>query len=163
MLHFVIFSCTAVPKLDSVFQFHLSTLGKGTITSLNLLSMPLLTQPRKTLAFFATKAYCWLASILLPAWVHRYFSAELLPCPSSSSLYHCRGSSFPRCGTLHLSLLNLVGFLSAHSSRALHSSSSTAPHYPQVISQLGELALHFLLLIIAKDVKQDRPLQYPTC
>lgn len=70
--------------------------------------------------------------------------------------------SFPGCSSLHLSLLNVILFLSAHSFRL--SSFGWQPCswvYPQlplfgVICKPDESTLHCLLQVIDKDAKQDR-------
>ena len=106
------------------------------ITSLTLLAMLLLMQPRIQLAFWAARAHCWLMSSLPSISTLRSFLAELLSILSSPSLYWQWRLPQPRCKTLHLDLLNLIRFTWAYCSslsqslwKASHPSGvPTAPH-----------------------------------
>ncbi|KAK4832141.1 LOW QUALITY PROTEIN: hypothetical protein QYF61_020881 [Mycteria americana] len=70
----------------------------------------------------------------------------------------CMGLLWPKCRTLHLALLNLIQLTSAHRSslsRSLCRAFSHTPTQLGVICKLTEGALHPLVQIIDKDVKQN--------
>jgi len=50
-----------IPEMDPSFQMRLAnTKQRGRIISLDLLAMLCLTQPRRLLAAFSSRAHCWL-------------------------------------------------------------------------------------------------------
>lgn len=76
----------------------------GRITSLDLLSMLILIQPRMHLASWAVKTCCWImSSMRTPAPFHRASLNELF------SQYSCLGLAQLRQWTLHLVWLSLMG------------------------------------------------------
>lgn len=82
-------------------------LERARLTSLNLLATPLLKQPTKPLAVFASRAYWWLMFNFMPIRIPRSFSAKL---PGSTQC--CIGLFLPRCRTSFP--WNCMRFLSAH-------------------------------------------------
>jgi len=86
------------------------------ITSMNLLPVLLLVQPRILLAALAARAHYWLTSSLLCTKIPGSFSVELLPSHPVPSLHHCQRLFFLMFRASHLSLLNFVSFLLGHSS-----------------------------------------------
>ena len=95
------------------------------MTSFCLLVMPLLMQSSILLAFFGAEAKCSLI-LILSTRTSRSLSAELLSSWVDPSLCCTLGLCFPRCKTLHLSLLNFIMFLVARSSSLSRSSCRVA-------------------------------------
>ena len=95
------------PTLDLALQLCLTGAEqRGRITSLELLAVLLLMQPRRLVAFLATRARCWLVVDLLPTRIPRTFSGKLLSSQLATSVCWCVGLFLPRCRTWHLLLLN---------------------------------------------------------
>jgi len=131
------------------YQWGLSSAQqRGRITSLDLLVMHLLIQPRGGLTFWAVRAHCWLMSSLPSTSTPRYFSPGLCSDLSSPSLYWYKMLTQLRCNTMHLDLLNLMRFSWALCSRlskslwiASHPSGvSIVPH--SLVSSADLLRVH---------------------
>jgi len=113
----------------------LSPEQRGRITSLALLVMLFLMQPRIQLAFWAASTHCLVTLSFSSTSTPKSFSSGLLSIPSSPSLYCYQRLLQPRCRTLLLALLNLMRFTRAHLSSlsrslwmaSLPSGVSTAP------------------------------------
>lgn len=87
---------------------------KGRITSLCPLATLFLMQSRRLLAFFATKAHCWLVVKSLSTRTPRSFCTKLLSIQSVPSACCCIVLFLPSCWTCHFFLLNFMILLSAH-------------------------------------------------
>lgn len=111
------------------------------VTSLHLLAMLWLTQPRIPLAFLVRRAHCWLMFSLVPTRSLRFFSVKLLSTWVASSMYWCLESFLPTCRASHF--LNFMRFLSAHFS-SLSRSFWMAAQWPE-----KDLSLHPSLLSLA--------------
>jgi len=98
------------------------------ITSLSLLTIIYLMQPRILLASFATRAHCWIMVKLVSIRTPRSFSAKLFSSWVAPSVYCCMGLFLPRCRTLHFPWLSLRRFPSAHFSSLLTSLWVAAQH-----------------------------------
>jgi len=136
--------------------------------------MPLLMQPSVLLAFCATAAHCSLILSLLPTRTPRSLSTELLLSWVDPSLCFTPRLCFPRCKTLHLSLLNFTKFLLALYSSlsrsscrvALPSKVSTSP-LSSVLSANHQGTLDHIFQITYKDTihcwAQYQSLGHPAC
>jgi len=71
--------------------------------------------PTMPLVFWATRAPCWIMADPLPTRTPRSLPAEFLSNASAPHLYQRVWLFLPRRGSLHLLLLNLIGFLPTHS------------------------------------------------
>ncbi|KAK4810782.1 hypothetical protein QYF61_008754, partial [Mycteria americana] len=135
---------------------------RGRITSLDLLAILCLMQPRIPLAL-AARAHCWLMFNLVSTRTPRSFSARLLSSWVAPSIYWCLGLFLPKCRTWHFPWLNCMRFLSAHFSSLLRSlwvaarpsGISASPPSFGVISKLAEGTLCPSIHIINEDVEQD--------
>ena len=109
--------------------------------TLSLLVIPLVMQPSSLLAFFATAAHCSLTLRWLSTRTPRFLSTEVLTSQVDLSLCYTPGSWFPTCKTLHLSFLNFIRFLLAHSSSLSRSSCRVALPYKVSTSALSLISL----------------------
>lgn len=80
---------------------------QGIITSLGLLAVLLLMQPRIQFAAFSSRRGCWPMFSLQSACTSRALSTEQLPSQPVPSLDCYLGLFYPSCRTSHLSSLNL--------------------------------------------------------
>lgn len=101
---------------------------------LSLLVIPLLIQSSNLLACFATAAHHSPIFSYLSTRTPRTFFTELFLGWVDSSLCQTPGICFPRCRTLHFSLLNLIKFYLVHSSSLPRSSCRMALTYKVLIS-----------------------------
>lgn len=83
---------------------------RGRVTSLELLAVTFLIQPRRLLAFLATRVHCWLTVKFIRTPIS--FLAELLSSWPVSKLWWCLGLFLTRCKTWHFPLLGFMRFLS---------------------------------------------------
>lgn len=70
-------SCTGELRAGSSIKTELTSAEQKRFTSLDLLAMFSLVQPRELLAFVAVRVHCWLKISLVCTRTHRSFSAEL--------------------------------------------------------------------------------------
>lgn len=71
-------------------------------------------QPRRLLAFLATRAHCCLLLSLVSLSTHRHFSTKLLSSWSDPRIEEYMGLLVPTCRVLHFPLLNFIRFLFAN-------------------------------------------------
>lgn len=79
---------------------------------LTLLAVLCAVPPREPSALLATRAHCWPTAALLAAWTPRSFLQSSFPA-AQPDLHRCVLLLLPRWRTPHLSVLNLIRFLSA--------------------------------------------------
>ena len=106
---------------------------RGRITSLDLLPMLFLLQPKIPVAFLATRTYWWCVVSLFCPRTPRSFCAELLSSSSAPSLSWCRGLFLPRCRTLHFPACQ--GPSERQHSPLLHQPLLPVLHHHQLMSQ----------------------------
>lgn len=103
------------PALDPALHLCITRAElSGRITSLDLLAMLFLMQPRRLLAFLAARAHFWLVVNMLVEKSSRSFSAELRSSQMAPRLYWSLGLFMPRCRTSYFHLLNFTRFFSSH-------------------------------------------------
>lgn len=126
------------------------------MTSWSLLGMSLSIQPSLLLAFCAPTAHWSLILNLLSTRFPRSLSIKLHPRQAYSSLRCSPLLCFFGCNTLHLSLLNSIEFLLAHSSRQSRSSCRVASFLTQfgTKEKLCKGTCDPIFQITYKDVKQ---------
>jgi len=95
------------PKLYTKFQGLLDR--GGIVTSLHLMAMLLLIQPRMLLAFFATVAHCRLQ--LLAREATQVVVCKMLSTQSVPSLYCCTTFFHPRCRPLHFHICHTYMYI----------------------------------------------------
>lgn len=109
--------------------------------TLSLAVMALLVQCNILLAFFASSAHCTLTLNLLPTRNSRLLATELLPSQVGPSLCCSPPLYYLRCKTLHLSILNFIGFLSVHSLSLQGGAPFPNVHFPTQFSISGKLVI----------------------
>lgn len=128
--------------------------------------------------FFSARGYPWLMFSLLSTNTPWAFSEQLLPNHTdtlSPSLNQCKELVYLWCRTRHLSLLNFMRFVLAHSfsmqrsswRAALPTSILIVPQPALMCKSTEQSSLCHLLQVIVNDVKQDvfqdRPTWCSTC
>lgn len=93
-----------------------STEQSGMIPYLSLLVITLWMESTIWLTFIAVVVHCWLMFRLLSFMTPRSLSARQFPCHADPSPYRAFRLCHSRCMTCHLSWLNFMLFLLAHSS-----------------------------------------------
>lgn len=118
-------------------------------------------QPIVLLAFFATAVNCLLILSLLSTKAPSSLSTQLLPSQVDSSLFCPPGLGFPRCKTIHLSLLNIIRFLLAHCFSISRSSCRVA--VPSEVSTFPHSLVSLAKFIWVRLMPSSRSLMKITC
>ena len=129
---------------------------RGRITTLHLLAVLCVMQPRIPFAFFAARAHSWLKFNLVSTGTPSAFSAKLLYRWVSPSVCWCLGLFVPRSRTLYFPMLNFMRYLSAHFSRMLRSLGMTA--WPSHLSATPLMSVQSAYLLRVHSASSSRSL-----